>query len=253
MSEAEAPRDPGAVAERLAALRARMGRAAERAGRAPGDVRLVGVSKGQPAERVVAAARAGLRHIGENYLQEALPRQAAVRAALEGSDATLRWHFVGRIQRNKAKAVVRAFDTIETLDRERLGEALERHAAQAGRRLETLIQVDVSGEPQKGGVAPDALGALLAASAAWPHLRVTGLMAIPAAAADPEASRPAFARLRELATRLREAPGGAELRELSMGMSADFEVAIEEGATIVRIGTALFGPRERGAGGAGMG
>jgi pyridoxal phosphate enzyme (YggS family) len=231
------------VEQRLAEVRERVRRAAERAGRRPEEVLLVGASKGQAADKVVAAVRGGLRHVGENYVQEALPKQAEVRAKLEGLGLKPpSWHFIGHLQRNKARLLVGAFDVLETLDARALGDALERRAAALDGRLSVLVQVNVSGEPQKAGVAPDALPELLAAGAAWPHLELGGLMAIPAPG-DAEQARPAFARLRALRDALRDAPGGAALRHLSMGMSGDFEVAVEEGATIVRVGTALFGPR----------
>ena len=233
------------AAARLAAVRERIANAAARAGRAPETIRLVGVSKRQPLARVVAAVRAGLDCIGENYVQEALTKLPILRAELEqyGVKPPL-CRYIGQLQRNKAGAAVTLFDAIETLDREKLGNALERHAAAAGRRLDVMLQVDLSGEAGKGGCAPAALPSLLAASQHWPQLRVTGLMAIPEPADDPERSRPAFARLRELRDTLHSAAGGDSLTELSMGMSADFEIAIEEGATSVRVGTALFGPRD---------
>jgi hypothetical protein len=237
--------DAERVAARLAAVQGRIAAAARRAGRGEGEITLVGVAKRQPAERVAAACRAGLRCVGESYLQEARARIPRVRALLaESGIPAPRWHFVGRLQRNKAREVARRFDVVESVDREELGRELERGAQEREGPLEVLLQVDLSGEPRKGGVAPEALPELLAASAGWTHLRVVGLMAIPAAASDPEASRPAFARLRALRDGLRARPAGASLRELSMGMSADFEVAIEEGATWVRVGTALFGARE---------
>ena len=234
-----------AIPERLAAIEARIAAACDRAGRERHEVLLVGVSKRKPADAIVAAARAGLTDVGESYVQEAVPKLAAVRTALDASRAP-RFHFVGRLQRNKAGVVAREFDVVQTLDRTSLGEALERRAAAEERTLEALVQVDLSDEPQKGGLAPGEVAALLEASRAWSHLRITGLMAIPAAAETPEAMRPAFARLRELRDALRDVPGGEALRDLSMGMSADFEVAIEEGATIIRVGTALFGPRPTG-------
>jgi pyridoxal phosphate enzyme (YggS family) len=233
-----------AVAERLSALRERIARAAQRSGRRPDEVTLVGVSKRQPTDRVVAAARAGLRHVGENYVQEAEQKRAGVEAVLEPPlTGQLRWHFVGRLQRNKARQAAQLFHMVETLDRAVLGDELERRAAEADRRLAVLVQVDLSDEPQKGGAAPDALPELLAHSQTWPHLDLVGLMTIPRADRDPERTRPTFARLRELRDTLCEKPGGAQLRELSMGMSGDYEVAVEEGATMVRVGTALFGPR----------
>ena len=234
------------VGERLALVRERIARAATRAGRTAQDVVLVGVAKRQPAALVTAAVRAGLRDVGENYFQEARAKIPTVRASLEGSGcAPPRWHFVGRLQRNKAGHVAQHFDVVQTLDRSDVGAALDRRAGQANRKLEVLIEVNLSGEATKGGVDPDRLPDLLAASTAWANLDVAGLMTMPAPSADPEAARPAFARLRRLAGSLRDAPGGAGLRELSMGMSADFEIAIEEGATLVRVGTAIFGARER--------
>ena len=234
------------VVERLAEVRERIAAAARRAGRRPEEVALVGASKRQPAESVVAAVRAGLANVGENYVQEAATKRAAVEAALAGSAVPPpRWHLIGHLQRNKARQAVRGFDVVQTLDRAELGEALEARCAAQPRRLRVLLQVDVSGEPQKGGAAPGELPALLARCQAWSHLEPIGLMAIPAADEPPEAARPAFARLRELRDALLREPGGSTLRELSMGMSADFEVAVEEGATMVRVGVAIFGPRER--------
>lgn len=232
------------IAERVARVRARIEAAAARAGRDPGGITLVGVTKAKPAEMLLAAARAGVRVFGENYVQEALPKLEQVRAALEREGAPLpRFHFIGRLQRNKARQVVPVFDAVETLDRESLGDELQRRAEAAGRVLEVLLQVNLSGEPQKGGAPPEAVPALLEASRRWSALGVTGLMTVPAAGATPETSRPAFAKLRELAASLRSRPGGEGLHQLSMGMSGDFEVAVEEGATLVRVGTALFGPR----------
>jgi pyridoxal phosphate enzyme (YggS family) len=232
------------LSDRLAAVRARIAAAAARAGRRPEEICLLGVAKGQPAERVVAAVRAGLEHVGENYVQEAREKRPLVLAALEGSGhKPPYWHFIGKLQRNKVRLLLPLFSVVETLDREALGDELARRAAAAGRRLAVLLEVNLSGEASKGGVAPEALPALLAASARWVQLDVVGLMAIPQEQQDPERTRPSFARLRELCDGLRRAPGGAKLRTLSMGMSADFEVAIEEGATEVRVGTALFGPR----------
>jgi pyridoxal phosphate enzyme (YggS family) len=233
------------MADRLAAVRERIAAAARRAGRDPASVTLVGVAKRKSADEVVAAVRAGIRHIGENYVQEAVAKIPEVleKLRVEGLGPP-RWHFIGRLQRNKCGPVVARFDCLETVDRPALGDALERRAAAAQRHLAVLLQVNVSGEAQKGGADPEALPALLEAAAAWPHLSVTGLMAIPAAAADPEAARPAFARLRALRDALCQRPDARALHELSMGMSADYEVAIEEGATIIRVGTALFGARD---------
>ena len=233
------------IEERLSGLRERLRRAALGAGRDPAGVELVGVSKRKPAADIVAAVRAGLAAVGENYVQEAVAKLPSVLTELqEAGVAPPRWHFIGQLQRNKARVVVQNFDVVETVDRESLGFELDRRARQAGRHLDILLQVNLSGEAQKGGVDPRALGALFEASRSWPQLEAIGLMTVPAASTRPEESRPAFRALRELRDGLREKPGGDSLRELSMGMSADFEVAVEEGATIVRIGSAIFGARE---------
>lgn len=235
---------PAEIEPRLAAVRGRIAAAARRAGRDPAAVTLIGVSKRVPAALAAAGVRAGLRDLGESYVQEARAKIPEVEKALaaEGVPAP-RWHLVGRLQRNKAGEAARLFGCIHAVDGARLAEALDRRAGALGRTLEGLVQVNLSEEPQKAGVEPEALLELLEACAALPHLRVIGLMTLPALAGDPERTRPVFARLRELLEAARSRPGGGALRELSMGMTADFEVAIEEGATIVRVGTAIFGPR----------
>ena len=234
-----------AVADRLAKVEANVAAACARAGRARDAVTLIGVSKRKPAADIADAVRAGLRDVGENYVQEATAKLPELDAALAGHPRP-RLHFIGQLQRNKAGPVARDFDVVHTLDRASLGEALERRAEAADRSLEALIQVDLSDEPQKGGVPPEGVAALLAESRSWSRLRVTGLMAIPRSTDTPEAMRPAFVALRELRDALRGEPGAESLHELSMGMSADYEVAIEEGATIIRVGTAVFGPRPQG-------
>ena len=229
-----------AIAANLAALRARIAAAAERAGRRPEEVALIGVAKTHGAEAVAEAVAAGLQDVGENFAQEARDKIPAVAAALAARGLPQpRWHFVGQLQRNKARLVVPLFDVIHTVDRVVLAEELSRRAEAAGRRLEVLLQVNLDAEPQKGGAEPGALRALLEAARALPALAVRGLMAIPAPRAD---MGPAFARVRALRDDLARASGGS-LPVLSMGMSDDFEVAIAEGATCVRIGTALFGQR----------
>jgi len=233
-----------AASERLRAVRERIARACAAAGRSPGEVVLIGVSKRQPVERIVEAVRAGVRWLGENYVQELKEKREGVARLLAPEQAAaIRWRMIGGLQRNKARAAVELADAVDSLDRKSLALELDKRAGDAGRSLDVCLQVNLSGEPQKGGVSEDELPALLAACEPLEHLRVVGLMTVPAADADPEASRPAFARLRELRDTLRDAPGGRDLRELSMGMSGDFEIAIEEGATLVRVGTALFGPR----------
>lgn len=241
----------GAIAANLAAIRVRIAAAARRAGRDPATVSLVAVSKTMPAERVAEAVAAGQRLFGENYLQEAeekiirleqLLAQAGPGAAGAGE---LAWHFIGHLQSNKSKAAAGRFAMVETVDRLKLANSLARHAAAAGRVLSVLVQVNVGGEEQKSGVAPVAVADLLRALAELPALRVLGLMTMPPFAADPEQSRPHFARLRRLAEECADQGllGRHGLPLLSMGMSADFEVAIEEGANLVRVGTAIFGPR----------
>jgi len=225
------------VAARLAALRARIDAAARRAGRDPAQVRLVGAAKKQPVERVAAAIRAGLRDLGENYVQEAVAMRAALEAALDPEIAgAITWHGIGHLQRNKARDAVACFSWLHGLDGAPLAREIEKRAAEAGRVCTVLVQLNLSGEETKSGIAEAELPALLDVLRGLPHLRVVGLMTMPAPSSDPEAGRPAFARLRELAER-------HGLAELSMGMSDDFEVAVEEGASLVRIGSALFGAR----------
>jgi pyridoxal phosphate enzyme (YggS family) len=221
------------IADRLGAVRDRIAAAARRAGRVPGGVRLVLASKTQPPAAVIAAYTAGGRDFGENYVQEALTKQAAV-----GARAGLRWHLIGHLQSNKAKAAAGAFDLIETLDSTHLAQALAR--AQAQPRVQVLIEVNLGAEASKSGVASARVEALIAA--AREQVDILGLMAIPPAGKNPEDSRPYFARLRTLRDELARNTG-LSLSELSMGMTEDFEVAVEEGATIVRVGRAIFGER----------
>jgi hypothetical protein len=186
---------------------------------------------------------AGITILGENYVQEALGKIEAL------ADMKVSWHFIGHLQTNKAKAVAPHFDCVHTVDRERLAVELDRQAKKLGKPLSVLIEVELGGEESKSGVSPERLPALFGAISSLDGLQVRGLMALPPFFDDPEAARPYFKQLRELLDRLRNAsPEPERLTELSMGMSNDFEVAIEEGATIVRVGTALFGARPaRGA------
>jgi len=229
-----------AIAVNLAALRQRVAAAAARAGRRTEDVTLIGVAKKQSAEAVVEAIAAGLCEVGENFAQEAREKIPVVleQLAARGLRAP-RWHFLGQLQRNKARLVTPLFDCVQTLDRLDLAQELSRRAVARGRTMDVLLQVNVDAEPQKGGAEPSELDALFEATRALPALAVRGLMAIP----EPRAEmRLAFARLRTLRDDLARASGAA-LPVLSMGMSDDFETAIAEGATCVRIGTALFGAR----------
>jgi pyridoxal phosphate enzyme (YggS family) len=224
----------GRIAERLAEVRGRIDAAARRAGRSPESVTLVAVAKGQPAESVRAAFEAGCRDVGESYVQELVAKTEAL--ALDG----LRWHHIGHLQRNKVKAVVGRVVLVHGVDSTRLLAEIDRRAVEAGARVAVLAEVNLAAEASKSGCAPAELGALLAAADRASAVELRGLMAIPPAADDAEPSRRWF---RELAA-LRDAHGGAaRLPELSMGMSHDYELAVEEGATLVRVGTAIFGER----------
>ncbi len=228
------------VAHHLLEIRARMRAAAQRSGRSPDSVQLLAVSKLQPPAAIEAAIGAAQVTFGENRVQEADAKIPELRARYPQT----RWHMIGPLQRNKARRAVDLFDLIESVDRVSLAETLSRAAQARARTVPVLIQVNIDEEPQKAGVLPRDAAELLRKVTALPSLRVEGLMAIPRREPTPEAMRPAFARLRELAQTLRSGvPEAADLVELSMGMSADFEVAIEEGATWVRVGTALFGRR----------
>lgn len=225
-------------------LRLRVDDAARKAGRSPSEVILLGASKAKPAKLVVEACRSGLAHVGENFAQEARDKIPAVNHALaEAGLPRPKWHFIGRLQRNKARLIAPLVECVQSVDRLSLARELDRRAEERGRPLEIMLQVNLSAEATKGGVAPDELPALLGDCAALPQLRVVGLMAIPAPIADPEKAREPFRRLRELRDGLSSGTGGENLVHLSMGMSGDFEIAIAEGATVIRVGTALFGAR----------
>lgn len=215
------------IASNLDRVRERVARAAERAGRRPQDVLLIGVSKTVDIERIRAAVAAGVPALGENRVQEA-------KAKVEALGHPVDWHLIGHLQTNKVRDALAVFDVIHSLDRLELARELDRRAG--GPPVRVLVQVNVAGEASKGGFGPDGVAAALDEIRRLPGLRVLGLMTIPPAVADAEAARPWFRLLADLAKR-------AGLAELSMGMSADFEVAIEEGATMVRVGTAIFGPR----------
>jgi pyridoxal phosphate enzyme (YggS family) len=223
------------IAARLAEVRRRIEEAAAHAGRAAGSVRLLAVSKTKPLEAIRAAYAAGQRDFGESYAQELGQKAEALRDL-----AGIRWHFIGRLQRNKARAVVQAASTVQTLDRVELVAELGRRATAIGASVQAFVEVNVAGEASKGGCAPGEVEALLAAIRAQPSLTAVGLMTIPPETADPEGARPFFAALRSLRDRH---GGAAALPELSMGMTHDFAVAVAEGATLVRVGTAIFGAR----------
>jgi pyridoxal phosphate enzyme (YggS family) len=239
MTPSEAGVGPSAVAGRLAAVRERIARAAARAGRKESDVTLVAVSKTNPAERVREAFAAGQPVFGENKVQEAEGKIASL-ADLRPSG--LRFHLVGHLQSNKARKAASLFDLIHSVDSVDLGRRLAQASAEQARTLEVLVQLDLALEPTKHGLPEAELETALEALRGLPSLRVKGLMILPPLEEDAEKTRPFFRRLREIRDRARRAgllAGG----ELSMGMSHDFEVAIEEGATLVRVGTAIFGER----------
>jgi PLP dependent protein len=224
------------IAQNLADVRAAMAAAAHRAHRDPASVRLVAVSKTIDLGRIRAALDAGQDLFGENYLQEAREKIAVL-------GRQVGWHLVGSLQSNKAREAVALFDLIHAVDRLKLARALDAAAARQGKVQDVLIQVNQAGETTKSGVEPAAAPALLQEVARLPHLRVLGLMAMPPWFPDPEAARPYFRDLRTLRDHLRGLTG-LLLPELSMGMSGDFAVAVEEGATLVRVGTAIFGSRK---------
>jgi len=231
------------IADRVAAVRERIARAALRASRPPESVSLVAVSKTFPAEAVRAAFAAGLRDFGENRVQEAEPKIAAL-AALAA--AGIRWHLVGHLQTNKARRAAALFEVVHSVDSPELGRRLARSAQEAGRTLRALVQVDLAGEEAKFGLAERRLLPVLEELRGLAGLRVLGLMLLPPFFEDPQAARPYFARLRALRDQA-QAAGLLAGRELSMGMSHDLEVAVEEGATMVRAGTAIFGERQAAA------
>ena len=228
-----APQNPAAG---LASVRDRITVAARAAGRAPGSVTLIGVCKSQPLERVRAALDAGLADLGENYVQEARAHFDAL------AGRTFARHFIGPLQSNKSREVASRFDWVHTVDRIRIAERLSSQRPESMAPLEVCIQVRIGDEASKSGVAPDALAALAGAVGALPRLRLRGLMALPPPEADAARQRHWFAELRSLLEGLNAA--GLRLDALSMGMSGDFEAAIAEGATHVRVGTAIFGARD---------
>ncbi len=241
------------LVENLACVRERIDAAAARAGRRGDDIMLIAVSKTHPAERIRELYEAGVRHFGENRVQE----WESKRARLTDLDAA--WHMIGHVQGNKAARVVRLFDSVDSVDSsalaERLEKALNTRSAEAaekrkggeepGKRLRVLIEVKLDPEPAKSGVAGENLPSLVDALQRLPHLELRGVMGVPPYLEDPEQVRPYFRRLRELRDAARVQMGRETLPVLSMGMSHDFEVAIEEGATEIRVGSALFGERRK--------
>jgi pyridoxal phosphate enzyme (YggS family) len=241
-----------AIGANLARVQERIAAAARRAGRRPEEVTLVAVTKTHPAHVVTAAYQAGLRDLGENRVEEASGKIPRVREQVAASDR-IRWHMIGHLQRRKARLAVALFDLIHSVDSLRLAQRIDRMAAESDKVMPVLLEVNVSGEASKYGfeqspaAGPEERAAFLADVAqilALPHLRLCGLMTMAPIVADPEEARPVFVALRRLRDDLRQRFPEADWRELSMGMTDDFEVAVEEGATLVRIGRAIFGERE---------
>ena len=224
------------IPDNVARVRGGIIAAADRAGRRAEDIVLVAASKTVEPERILLAAQAGSTDFCENYVQEAQPKIARI-----GRD--VRWHFVGHLQTNKAKPAVALFDVVQSIDSERIAVELNRRARAAGRRLDVLLEVNTSGEASKFGAAPEDALRLAEVVAGLEDLALTGLMTIGRLGASPEEARPCFVLLRRLFERVWAQVGGDEMAWLSMGMSQDFEVAIEEGSNMVRVGTAIFGPR----------
>jgi PLP dependent protein len=224
------------IVKNLTTVMGRISAAAQTCGRDPRSVQLVAAAKSQPVERVRRALDAGIGIVGENYIQEAQAKFEML------SNPSIRWHFIGHLQRNKAKYAVRLFELIHSVDSVRLAAELDRQARNAGRTQPILVQVNISGEPSKSGVGEAQTSELIRTLAEFSHIRVQGLMTMPPYFNAPERARPYFAALRRLRDRLQQILG-MPLKELSMGMTGDFEVAIQECATLVRIGTAIFGDR----------
>jgi PLP dependent protein len=223
------------INDNIQRVRERMEQACSRSGRRLDEVLLVAVSKTVPVERIREALDAGLNHFGENYIQEAREKIETLRGGA--------WHFIGHLQRNKSRTAVKLFSMVETVDRLSLAEELNRQAREAGKVLEVLIQVNEAGEESKSGLPPEQVPALLEAGHSLPNLRIRGLMAIPPYDPEPESSRSWFRSLYQWREKWQKQFPSLDLSQLSMGMSHDLETAIEEGATLIRVGTALFGSR----------
>ena len=224
------------ISKRIAELNLRLNAAARKANRSAAGVRLIAVSKTHDAAAIRSAAAAGLQDFGENYLNEALPKIRAL------GDLRLTWHFIGAIQSNKTADIARNFQWVQTVDRLKIAERLSRQRPEGAGPLNVLIQINIDDEPQKAGIRAAALAEFAAQLLPLPRIRLRGLMAIPRPVDDPAQQAAAFRRMRELFSAAKPT-GATHWDTLSMGMSGDFEIAIAEGATMVRIGTAIFGPR----------
>lgn len=228
----------GSIAQNVARVQERIHQAARRVGRDPASVQLVAASKTVDAARIRAAIAAGVTILGENYLQEARDKMGQL------GQSGVAWHLIGTLQRNKVRFIFDLFTMMHALDSLPLAEEINRRAGRLGRRMPVLLEVNVGGELTKSGFEPDSLLSLTPQLAALEHLQVRGLMTVPPPTVHPEGARPFYRQVRELRDRLvQQGIDGLEWHELSMGMTADFEVAIEEGATLVRVGTAIFGAR----------
>jgi pyridoxal phosphate enzyme (YggS family) len=228
----------GSIGENLRLVIERVRLATQRSGRPDGSVRLVAATKSVGLDRIREGIAGGLTILGESRLQEALPKIEALRGD------PVRWHFIGRLQRRKVRSVVGSFDLIHSVDSVELAEEISRRAQEAGLTQAVLLEVNLEGEATKSGFLPDELNGAMPRLGALSHMAVKGLMAIPPPTSDPEQARPYFRRLRELSLRLMCQPTGTvSMKELSMGMSNDYHVAVEEGATMIRVGTAIFGVR----------
>jgi pyridoxal phosphate enzyme (YggS family) len=226
------------IAERVRWVLSRIRASADKAGRDPVGIRLVAATKTVTVERIQAGIDAGLSILGENRVQEAIPKMAAL------TQAPVRWHFIGQLQRRKVRSVIGLFDLIHSVDSLELAQEIDRRAGESGRRQDVLLEVNVGGELTKAGFRPADLPELIKRIAVFAHLRIKGLMAIPPPTPDGESARRYFVDLRELARRIgAQGVPGVTMDELSMGMSNDYEVAVEEGATLVRVGNAIFGAR----------
>lgn len=228
------------IADRVKEVEERIAEAARRSKREPQEITLIAASKAAPLNAVLEAINVGIRHIGENRVQEALQKYASIRGQLVKSHG-IHWHFIGHLQSNKAKKVISFFDLVQSVDSLELATALSRHAEAEGKIQRCLIQVNFAGEATKFGCAPEQAEQFLNQASQWPSLRWQGLMGIAPWAEDPESLRPFFRGFRAFFEKWR--PRFLEPPILSLGMSHDYQVAIEEGSTMVRMGTALFGPR----------
>ena len=231
---------PMSIRENIVAVKSRVEKALSRVGRKPEEVTILAATKTVHAERIREAVEAGIREIGENRVQEAQRKIAVL--GREG----IRWHMIGRLQRNKVKHAVRLFDMIQSVDSLSLCEELEKRLSGLGKEMDILIEVNIGGEPTKGGIMPEELEAFLEKMASFRHIKCKGLMSIPPWCKNPEKVRPYFSRMYAIWERMKGAGfPRVEMKYLSMGMSEDFEIAIEEGSNMIRVGRAIFGERKR--------